>query len=206
MKTFYFISLLLLFILVLGMCIPNFSEAFTVTDFGDMDYYDWGLRKPYNDKHFDKKHHHKHHKHHKHRHPKYHPPGYNYPQREGEYKCYYEPSQRENNYCQNAMKRCPLNIHPDLNNYIPKSMIPPQPNLNNYILKSNIPPAQCPDPQKCPPHPDMKTFKKFMKKEGKCPTCPQFLNNLLPKPSNKLQKETKKKNNRVKPSAGYEYV
>ena len=198
MNNFYFISLLLLFVLVLGMCIPNLDEKFSVTDWGDMDYYDWGLRKPHNAKHFGKKH--------PPRHPPRQPPRQHYPQREGEYKCYYNPSHRENNYCQDAMKKCPLNIHPDLNNYIAKSMIPPQPNLSNYILKSKILPAKCPDPQKCPPHPDMKTFKKFMKKEGKCPTCPQFLNDILSKPSDKSKKIIKKKNKGFKPSAGYVYT
>ena len=194
MNNFYFISLLLLFVLVLGMCIPNLSnksllsEDFTVNDWGD--YYNWGLKTPYGE-----------HKQHKRKH--------HYPNRQGEYKCYYEPSKHENNYCKMAMIKCPLKTHPDLNNYVLKSKIPPQPNLNNYILKSNIRPAKCPDHQKCPPHPDMNTFKKYMKKLGKCPTCPKFKSKLLdisadpPKP---IAISKHKKTNKVKPSLGYEYV
>jgi len=189
MTRFYFIILLLLFVLVLGMCIPNLNEAFTMSSYGEIDYYNWGLS-PLNNKR--KKVHHKQFKS---------PSKYS----DGEYKCYYTPSQQENNFCENAMRKCPLSNHPDLNNYISKSMIPPQPNLNNYVLKSQIPPARCP-PNKCPPHPDMITFKKYMKKTGKCPSCPTcpVYNSNVNSASNK--KTSKKKKIGVKPSAGYEYV
>lgn len=191
MSKFYFIILLLLFVLVLGMCMPNLAESFTMPSYGEIDYYNWGLSPLQRRGKSHKKPHKKHHK------PLFKKP----PRYDGEYKCYYSPSQKENNFCKKAMRRCPLKIHPDLNNYIHKSMIPPQPNLNNYVLKSQIPAARCP-PNKCPPHPDMSTFKKYMKKMGKCPSCPTCP---VYDPKSKSLR-SKSKIAGVRPSAGYEYV
>lgn len=170
---FYFITLLILSIIIIGMCVPNlvtYENVLKQENFSmpDASYYDWGLRKIRKQKHHKRKHH-----------PgerPYQPPMFqNYS--DGEYKCYYEPSAKKKLSCQQALSSCPIKYHPQRDKYILKSEIPPMPNMEDYVLKSAIPPAECPPEKECPPHPDMNLYihkdnVPQPKSCAKCPTCP----------------------------------
>lgn len=122
----------------------------------------------------------------------------------GSYKCYYEED--EYNQCNDLLRECPIQNHPDLSNYILKTEIPPQPDMSNYILKTEIPPQ--PDmseyirKEDVPSLPDMNDYihKNDIDKYAKqcpiiqeCPTCEECPTCPVP-----IDESSNQKNNNIK--------